>query len=121
MNMMVSANHFLMFFLGLEMASVPMACFVGLVKYRLHSAEAAAKFILSATFSIGVMFFGVCFLYGITGSLYFDDVAVKLAEIFTAGNVGAEAVSIMGMVFFFSGLGFKITLVPFHFWTADSY
>jgi len=121
MNMMVSANHFLMFFLGLEMASVPMACLVGLDKYRHHSAEAAAKFILTATFSSGVMLFGVSFLYGITGSLYFDDVAVKLAEIFTAGNVGAEAVSIMGMVFFFSGLGFKISLVPFHFWTADSY
>lgn len=121
MNMMVSANHFLMFFLGLEMASVPMACLVGLDKYRHHSAEAAAKFILTATFSSGVMLFGISFLYAVTGSLYFDDVAVKLSEIFVAGNVAPEAVCIMGMVFFFSGLGFKISLVPFHFWTADSY
>ena len=112
MNMMVSANHFLMFFLGLEMASVPMACLVGLDKYRHHSAEAAAKFILTATFSSGVMLFGISFIYGAMGTLYFDDIAVKMQ---------ATPLTIMGMVFFFSGLGFKISLVPFHFWTADSY
>ena len=69
MNMMVSANHFLLFFLGLEMASVPMACLVGLDKYRHNSAEAAAKFILTATFSSGVMLFGISFLYGAMGTL----------------------------------------------------
>ncbi|WP_036906890.1 NADH-quinone oxidoreductase subunit N [Segatella salivae] len=112
MNMMVSANHFLMFFLGLEMASVPMACLVGLDKYRHHSAEAAAKFILTATFSSGVMLFGISFIYGAMGTLYFDDIAVKMQ---------ATPLTIMGMVFFFSGLGFKLSLVPFHFWTADTY
>ena len=50
MNMMMSSGHFLMFFLGLEMASVPMACLVALDKYRHNSAEAAAKYILTATF-----------------------------------------------------------------------
>ncbi|WP_314672696.1 NADH-quinone oxidoreductase subunit N, partial [Segatella salivae] len=112
MNMMVSANHFLMFFLGLEMASVPMACLVGHDKYRHHSAEAAAKFILTATFSSGVMLFGISFIYGAMGTLYFDDIAVKMQ---------ATPLTIMGMVFFFSGLGFKLSLVPFHFWTADTY
>ena len=73
MNMMVSANHFLLFFLGLEMASVPMACLVAFDKYRHYSAEAGAKFILTATFSSGVMIFGISFLYGATGTLYFDD------------------------------------------------
>lgn len=112
MNMMVSANHFLLFFLGLEMASVPMACLVAFDKYRHHSAEAGAKFILTATFSSGVMIYGISFLYGATGTLYFDDV-VK--------NISATPLAVMGMVFFFSGLGFKISLVPFHFWTADTY
>lgn len=112
MNMMVSANHFLLFFLGLEMASVPMACLVAFDKYRHHSAEAGAKFILTATFSSGVMLFGISFLYGATGSLYFDDML---------RHIEATPLTIMGMVFFFSGLGFKISLVPFHFWTADSY
>lgn len=112
MNMMISANHFLLFFLGLEMASVPMACLVALDKYRHHSAEAGAKFILTATFSSGVMLYGISFLYAMTGTLYFDDMAAKLS---------ASPMTIIGMVFFFSGLGFKISLVPFHFWTADSY
>lgn len=112
MNMMVSANHFLLFFLGLETASVPMACLVGLDKYRHNSAEAAAKFVLTATFSSGVMLFGISFIYAATGTLYFDDVVAKLT---------VSPLSIMGMVFFFSGLAFKISLVPFHFWTADTY
>ena len=112
MNVMVSANHFLLFFLGLEMASVPMACLVGLDKYRHNSAEAAAKFILTATFSSGVMLFGISFIYGATGTLYFEDVVARIE---------ATPMIIMGMVFFFSGLGFKISLVPFHFWTADTY
>ena len=112
MNMMVSANHFLLFFLGLEMASVPMACLVAFDKYRHNSAEAGAKFILTATFSSGVMLYGISFLYAATGTLYFDDVMV---------NISATPLCILGMVFFFSGLGFKISLVPFHFWTADTY
>lgn len=116
MNMMMSAGHFLLFFLGLEMASVPMACLVALDKYRHHSAEAAAKFILTATFSSGVMLYGISFIYGSVGTLYFDDVAGILAD--KQDNL---TMCIMGLVFFFSGLGFKISLVPFHFWTADTY
>ncbi|MFZ1237224.1 MAG: NADH-quinone oxidoreductase subunit N [Prevotella sp.] len=112
MNMMVSANHFLLFFLGLELASVPMACLVAFDKYRHNSAEAGAKFILTATFSSGVMLYGISFVYGAVGTLYFDDVAARLT---------ATPLTIMGMVFFFSGLGFKLSLVPFHFWTADTY
>ena len=112
MNMMVSANHFLLFFLGLEMASVPMACLIALDKYRHNSAEAGAKFILTATFSSGVMLYGISFLYGAVGTLYFDDVVAAITT---------SPLTIMGLVFFFSGLGFKISLIPFHFWTADTY
>ena len=112
MNMMVSANHFLLFFLGLEMASVPMACLVAFDKYRHNSAEAGAKFILTATFSSGVMLYGLTFIYADAGSLYFNEVAK---------NLSATPMTLMGMVFYFSGLGFKISLVPFHFWTADTY
>ena len=112
MYMMISSGHFLMFFLGLEMASVPMACLVAFDKYNKNSAEGAAKFVLTATFSSGVMLYGISFLYGACGTLYFDDVAAKIS---------ASPLTIMGLVFFFSGLGFKISLVPFHFWTADTY
>jgi len=115
MNVMMSSGHFLMFFLGLEMASVPMACLVAFDKYRQNSAEGAAKFILTATFSSGVMLYGISFIYGSVGTLYFNDVAAALSS---SDNL---TMNIMGLVFFFSGLGFKISLVPFHFWTADAY
>ena len=112
MYIMMSSGHFLLFFLGLEMASVPMACLVAFDRYKKKSAEAAAKYILTATFSSGVMLYGISFLYGAVGTLYFDDMAAQMQ---------LTPLTIMGMVFFFSGLGFKISLVPFHFWTADTY
>jgi len=115
MYVMMSSGHFLMFFLGLEMASVPLSCLVAFDSYRKQSAEAAAKFILTAVFSSAVMLYGISFIYGSVGTLYFGDVAEGLAHSDTAW------LNIMGLVFFFSGLGFKISLVPFHFWTADTY
>ena len=119
MYMMISSGNFLMFFLGLETASVPMACLVALDKLKKISAEAAAKYILTATFSSGVMLYGISFVYGATGTLYFDDIASVLAGISQFSD--QIYLPILGMVFFFSGLGFKLSLVPFHFWTADTY
>lgn len=115
MFMMMSAGHFLMFFLALELASVPMACLAALDKKRGQSAEAGAKFILTAVFSSGVMLYGISMIYGALGTLYFGDVAMLLESSAT------KTITIVGMVFFFAGLGFKISLVPFHFWTADTY
>ena len=112
MYVMMSAGSFLMFFLGLETASVPLACMVALDKMRKDSAEAAAKFILTATFSSGVMLYGMSLLYGAVGTLYFTDFSLLLS---------VTPMTICGMVFFVAGLGFKISLVPFHFWTADTY
>ena len=141
MYIMMSSGNFLLFFLGLETASVPLACLVAFDKWKKNSAEGAAKYILVATFSSGVMLYGISFIYGFTGTLYFDDVAAVLAEKCSLFNGqcslsndqcsmfngqcsmfnGQCSMIIMGMVFFFSGLGFKISLVPFHFWTADTY
>ena len=112
MFVMMSSGNFLLFFLGLEMASVPMACMVAFDKWKQNSAEGAAKYILTATFSSGVMLYGISFIYAAAGTLYFDDVAATIT---------ASPLAIMGLVFFFSGLGFKISLVPFHFWTAEEY
>lgn len=112
MDFMISAGHFLMFFIGLELASVPMACLVAFDKYKNNSAEAGAKFILSALFASGLMLYGISFFYGTAGTLYFNDMASR---------IDGSALQIMAMVFFFSGLGFKISLVPFHLWTADTY
>ena len=116
---MVSSGNFLMFFLGLEMASVPMACLVALNKLKKDSAEGAAKYIVTATFSSAVMLYGISFIYGSVGTLYFDDVTQRIASF--AQQKSQVPMLIMGLVFFFSGLGFKLSLVPFHFWTADTY
>ena len=120
MYIMISSGSFLLFFLGLETASVPMACLVAFDKWKKKSAEAAAKYILVATFSSGVMLYGISFVYAATGTFYFNDVAVAMRA---ANPVyeGVTPLTIMGLVFFFSGLGFKLSLVPFHFWTADTY
>ena len=112
MDFMISAGHFMMFFIGLELASVPMACLVAFDKYKHNSAEAGAKYILSALFASGLMLYGISFLYGTTGTLYFDDMVA---------GINGSALQIMALVFFFTGLGFKISLVPFHLWTADTY
>ena len=116
MFIMVSSGNFLLFFLGLETASVPMACLVALDKFKKKSAEAAAKYVLVATFSSGVMLYGISFIYAATGTLYFDDIAQAQGNSFMF-----TPLEIMGLVFFFSGLAFKLSLVPFHFWTADTY
>jgi NADH-quinone oxidoreductase subunit N len=116
MFVMMSSGHFLLFFLGLEMASVPMACLVAFDKRKKQSAEAAAKYILTATFSSGVMLYGISFIYGATGAMYFTDIVGRISHV-----IHNEPMLVMGLVFFFSGLGFKISLVPFHFWTADTY
>ena len=123
MFMMMSSGSFLMFFLGLEMASVPLACMVAFDRHRRDSAEGAAKYILMATFSSGVMLFGISFIYAATGSLYFDNVANAVGHYAAAfdGKQSPTALLVMGLVFFFAGLGFKLSLVPFHFWTADTY
>lgn len=112
MYFMISSGHFLMFFLGLEMASVPMACMVAMDKWKKISAEAGAKYILTATFSSGVMLYGLSFIYGAVGTLYFADITPQMY---------LSPMTILGLVFFFAGLAFKLSLVPFHFWTADTY
>ena len=127
MYVMMSSGNFMLFFLGLEMASVPMACLVAFDKWKKNSAEGAAKYILVATFSSGVMLYGISFVYAATGTLYFDGVYNGLSSLVYGivvdnnGTLQSPSLAIMGLVFFFSGLGFKISLVPFHFWTADTY
>ena len=112
MYLMISAGHFLMFFIGLETASIPMAALVAFDKYRHHSAEAGAKYILTALFSSALLLFGLSMIYGTCGTLYFNDLPA---------HIDGNMLQVMAFVFFFSGMGFKLSLVPFHLWTADVY
>jgi len=109
---MISAGDFLMFYIGLELTTLPVAALVAYETYKRISAEGAVKYILSSALASGTALFGISLLYATTGTIYFD----AMAEILTSSNL-----AILGFVFFFSGLAFKISLVPFHFWTADVY
>ena len=109
---MISSGDFLMFYLGLELSALPIAALVAFETSKRVSAEAGIKFILSAALASGTSVFGVSLIYATTGSIYFNEVA----ELLTYSNL-----SLVGFIFFFSGLAFKISLVPFHFWTADVY
>lgn len=112
MYIMVSAGNFMMLYLGIEIASLPVACLAAYNKYKEHSAEAGAKYILMTALSSGIMMFGLSYLYGAMGTMYFSDMNAAVA---------AEPMTVLGFVFFFSGLGFKISLVPFHSWAPDVY
>ncbi|GHT72654.1 NADH-quinone oxidoreductase subunit N [Bacteroidia bacterium] len=112
MYLMVSANNFMLLYIGMETASLPLACLAAFNKYKEKSAEAGVKYILISAFSSGIMLFGLSFLYGGLGTFYFSDMTA---------NVSASPLVILGFVFFFGGLGFKLSLVPFHLWTADVY
>ena len=91
---MISAGHFLMFFIGLETASIPMAALIAFDKYRHNSAEAGAKYILTALFSSALLLFGLSMIYGSAGTLYFDDLPA---------HIDGNPLQIMAFIFFFTG------------------
>lgn len=112
MYLMISSGHFLLFYIGLETASLPIAALVAFDKYKKHSAEAGAKYMFNAVFSSAIMVFGISFLYGACGTLYYGDIAA---------NLQATPLVIMASIFVMTGLFFKISLVPFHLWAPDVY
>ncbi|MDD5572067.1 MAG: NADH-quinone oxidoreductase subunit N [Bacteroidales bacterium] len=112
MNFMISSGDFLMFYLGLELATIPIAALAAYEIYKNRSAEAGVKLILSSALSSGVMLYGISMLYGATGSIYFDEVAPMVVK---------NAMIALSFIFFFAGMAFKISIVPFHLWTADVY
>jgi NADH-quinone oxidoreductase subunit N len=112
MNFMISAGHFLIFYIGIELATIPIAALAAYDRYKNKSAEAGIKLILSSALSSGILLYGLSMIYGTTGTLYFSEVA----KLF--GNTNLQ---ILGFIFFFAGMSFKISIVPFHLWTADVY
>lgn len=114
MYLMISARHFLLFVIGLESASLPLAAMVAFDKNRYESHEAAIKYMLTAVFSSAVFMMGLSFVYGLAGSLYFQDIALQL-------GTSVNTMLVVALAFVIAGVGFKLSLVPFHLWTADVY
>ena len=112
---MVSAKNLLMIYLSVEMVSIPSYIIAGISKNDRESNEASLKYVIYGSFASGIMLFGLSFLYGISGSLDINVIASKLLSFDSSITV------YMAMLFVLVGFGYKISMVPFHYWTPDVY
>ena len=109
---MISSGNLLMFYLGLELSTIPLTALSSFDLEKRQSSEAAMKFIISSAFSSALLLFGISLLYGATGTLGFDTIARHL---------DGSAFQLFAFILILSGFAFKISVVPFHLWTADVY
>lgn len=109
---MISSGNLLMFFLSLELATIPVAAMANFDLDKKISSEAAMKMILSSAFSSGILLFGISIVYGVTGTISFAELPAHLTN---------DPIQILAFVFLFAAFGFKLSIVPFHLWTADVY
>jgi NADH-quinone oxidoreductase subunit N len=109
---MISAGNLLMFYVGLELSSIPLAALANFDLAKKKSSEAALKFIISSAFASGLLLFGISLVYGATGTLTFSELSAHIT--------GAPLL-IFAFVLLLAGFAFKISIVPFHLWTADVY
>lgn len=109
---MLSSDNLLIFYLSLELASIPVAAMANFDLDKRKSSEGAMKMILSSAFSSGLLLFGISLLYGATGT-------VNLLEL--QYRVNGSTLEILAFIFFFAAFAFKLSVVPFHLWTADVY
>lgn len=112
MNFMISSGDFLMLYLGLELATIPIAALAAFTHFNTKSSEAGIKLLLSSALSSGILLFGISMIYGSCGSIYFDAIGASFVNV---------PLQVLAFIFFFTGMAFKISLVPFHLWTADVY
>jgi NADH-quinone oxidoreductase subunit N len=109
---MISSGNLLMFYLGLELSTIPVAALGNFDLQKRISSEAAMKMILSSAFSTGILLFGISLIYGATGTISFAELPHALTS---------APLQIIAFVFLVSAFGFKLSVVPFHLWTADVY
>ncbi|MFH1259232.1 MAG: NADH-quinone oxidoreductase subunit N [Elusimicrobiota bacterium] len=112
MFLLVSAQNLLMIFLALELVGIASYILVGFIRKDVLSNEAAIKYFLIGTFSSGIMIFGMSLFYGLTGDISLFDLGGKISQ---------GPLVIFSLLCITAGLGFKISLVPFHFWAPDAY
>ncbi len=109
---MISSSNLLMFYLALELSTIPLAALANFDLEKRRSSEAAFKMIISSAFSSGLLLFGISLVYGATGTLNFAELSTTLI---------ANPLNIFSFILLIAGFGFKISAVPFHLWTADVY
>jgi NADH-quinone oxidoreductase subunit N len=120
MCLMVSANHLLIVFLGVEMASVPSYALAGMLKGRRQASEAALKYAVYGAGAAGVMLYGISLLCGVLGTAHLPTLAVRLGEMLQSGEfTDRYPALVLGGLMVMVGLAFKLSAVPFHFWCPD--
>ena len=112
---MVSANNLLMIYLSIEIVSIPSYIIAGISKNDRESNEASLKYVIYGSFASGIMLFGLSLLYGIAGSTDIGLIASKVA------TFDSSLTLYIAMLFILVGFGYKISMVPFHYWTPDVY
>jgi len=116
MMVMISANHFLSMYLGLELLSLSLYAMVAFNRENSNAAEAAMKYFVLGAIASGMLLYGMSMVYGMTGSLNIIEVAVAIEQM-----KNDNLVLIFGLVFMVIGLSFKLGAVPFHMWIPDVY
>ena len=106
-----------MFFLGLEILSIPIYVMAGSNKNDLRSNEAALKYFLLGAFATGILLFGIAWVYGATGSFSLVEIQASIA----ASTFDKNGILFVGILFILASFLFKISAAPFHFWSPDVY
>lgn len=119
MCLMASANHLLMVFMAVEMASVPSYALAGQLKTRRKSSEAALKYSIYGAGAAGIMLYGISLLAGVLNSVHIPTMAMQLAAQFPEFSTEQKTVLALGGLMLMVGLAFKLSAVPFHFWCPD--
>ncbi len=116
MMLMVSAIDLILIYLSVELLSLPSYVLAGFTKLRDRNSEASLKYIIYGSAASGMMLFGISILYGLTGATNLHEINTILQT--TQINIFTLSFSV---ILIFVGFGFKISAVPFHFWTPDVY
>jgi NADH-quinone oxidoreductase subunit N len=119
MCLMATANHLLMVFMAVEMASVPSYVLAGIMKGRRQASEAALKYSVYGAGTAGVMLYGISLIGGLLNTAHLPTMAAVLAENYAHMSGGDKTVLALGALMVSVGLAFKLSAVPFHFWCPD--
>ena len=114
---MVASRNLLMIFLGLEVLSISLYVLAGMSRKEDKSEESALKYFLLGAFASGFLLYGIAFMFGATGSLHLDQVALA----WRTGDPQTQTLLLFGLGLLLIGLSFKSSFVPFHMWTPDVY
>lgn len=109
-------KDFFMFFIGIEILSIPVYVLVGSKKGNSLSAEGALKYFFTGSFATAILLFGIALVYGATGSFQMQEIGFAVLS----GLYGSSLL-IIGIFMIIAALLFKVGAVPFHFWTPDVY